>query len=65
MRRVHGSGGKFKTITFTVKIRCSKGMDVTEELDKASVDLSDDNLNFKLKSIKCARNAKELMAVMT
>ena len=39
-------------------------MDVVEELDSASIDLADDNLNFELKGIKCAHNKADLMALM-
>ena len=40
-------------------------MDVADKLDSASIDLADDNLNFELKSIKCAYNENHLMALMT
>ena len=46
MKHVQGGGGKFKIIVFTVKIRCHKDLDVADELDSASIDLADDNLNF-------------------
>ena len=57
--------GGVKIITFTVKIRCHKDMDVADELDSASIDLADDNLNSKLKGIKCAYDETDLMALMT
>ena len=58
-------GGKFRIITFTVKICCHKDMNVADELDSASIDLADDNLHFKLKGIKCAHNEADLMALIT
>ena len=65
MKHVRGGGGKFKIIVFAVKIRCHKDLDVADELDSASIDLADDNLNFELKGIKCAHNESDLMALMT
>ena len=65
MRHACGGGGKFKLITFTIKLRCPKGTDVTQELNTASIDLADNDLNFELKSIKCTHDAKDLVALMT
>ena len=65
MKHACNGGEKFRIIIFTVKICCHKDMDVADELDSASMDLSDDNLNFKLKGIKCAYGKKDLMALMT
>ena len=65
MNHVCGGGWKFRLITFTVKVRCHKDMDVADELDSASIELSDDNLNFKLKGIKYAHDKKDLMTLMT
>ena len=65
MRQVCGGGGKFNLLTFTVNIRCPKRMNVAEELDSAYIDLTDNDLNFKLKIIKFAHNKKNLVALMT
>ena len=65
MRQVCGRGGKFKLITFNVKFCCQKGMNIAEELNSASINLANDNLNFELKSTKCAQDAKDLVALMT
>ena len=48
-----------------VKIRCHKDLDVADELNSASIDLTDDNLNFELKGIECAHNESDLIALMT
>ena len=52
-------------ITFTVKIRYHKDLDVADELYNASLDLADDTLNFRLKGIKCAHDKQDPMALMT
>ena len=65
MQHVHSEGGKFKLTTFTVKILCHKDMDVTEEMNSASINLAGDNLKFELKDIKCAHNERDLMALIT
>ena len=65
MKHVQGGGGKFKIVVFTVKIRCHKDLDAADELDEASIDLADDNINFEVKGIKCAHDESDLMALMT
>ena len=40
-------------------------MDVADELDSASIDLADGNLNFELKGVTCAHDEANLMALMT
>ena len=65
MKHVCGGGAKFKLVTFTVKIRCHKDMDVAEQLYSTSIDLADAILKFELKGITCAHNETDLMALMT
>ena len=60
--RLRGGG---KIIVFTVKIRCHKNLDVADELNSASIDLADNNLNFELKGINCVHDEAGLMVLMT
>ena len=65
MKHIHDEGETFRIITFTVKTRCHKDMDVVDELDSASIYLLHDNLHFELNGSKHAYYKTDLMTLMT